>query len=349
MKTALHTYFKALHAADGSVPDWLELIPAGTFSGVDGRGPYINDKPEDVVAIFNAEGRKLPIDENHSIDFVGGAGLPSPARGWITALEVRQGSIWGKVEWTDAGKALMTDQAYGFLSPVFLHGKQKPMRVAKLLRVALTNNPNLDQLKSLHSQQETDMLEELRKALGLPETADEAAVMAAVMAAHTANQAHVALMARIATVANVAAGTTGDALVAALQTAVTKPTGEQTTEIANLQGQLLAMQNQLTSYVQVTSKDKAVSVIDKAVQDGKIIPALRDHYVARHMKDSSEVEKEISLLPSLNAGGLGKRQPPQSGDTVAPDADELKVAALMGIDATAFAATHKTIYGKAVL
>src|SRR5690606_38690433 len=90
----------------------------------------------------------------------------------------------------------------------------------RILRVALTNEPNLASLKSLHSQEEQTMLEELRKALGLPETADEAAVIAAVASTHAAVTAHTALMSRITEAAGVEAGTAGDALVTAIQAKV---------------------------------------------------------------------------------------------------------------------------------
>lgn len=354
MITALHTSALSLNAADaGGVPEWLHLVPAGTFSGVDGRGPYVNDEPAKVVALFTSEGRKLPIDENHSIDLMGPKGQSTPARGWIIALESRGDGIWGKVDWTDAGKAMIASHDYGFLSPAFLHTAAKPFRVAKLMRVSLTNDPNLTHLKSLHSREDTAMLELLRKALGLPETADEAAITGAVVALHAAQAAQATLMTRIATAVGLGADATGDSLVTALQAKITPASatasGDAATEIETLKGQVTALHNQLTGYVSVTSKDKAISVIEKAIADGKVIPALKDHYIARHMKDAFEVEKEITLLPSLHAGGLGGRLPPKTGDETAPDDDERKVAALMGIDKAAFEATHKALYGKAVL
>lgn len=350
MITATHT--STISAPAGDAPEWLQLIPAGTFSGVDGRGPYVNDAPAAVVALFNREARKLPIDENHSIDLMGPKGQATPARGWVTELEARADGIWGKVDWTDEGRQLVAGHSYGFLSPVFLHAAAKPFKVAKLVRAALTNDPNLTNLKSLHAKEDTAMLEQLRKALGLPETATEAEVTAAVTAMHTAQTAQAALMSKIATAVGVVGDVTGDALVTALQTKIAAPvtaTKEASTEIDTLKGQLTAMQNQLTSYVSVTSKDKATSVIEKAIVDGKLIPALKDHYIARHMKDAAEVEKEIALLPSLHAGGLGGKLPPKVGEGAAPDDDEMKVAALMGIDLKSYAETHKAIYGKATV
>ena len=192
------------------------------------------------------------------------------------------------------------------------------------------------------------MLEQLRKLLGLPETADEAAILAAATAMHTAQAAHTALAASIAQAVG-APGAAGDALVTAVQTAITKPaTGDEAGKIARLEGQVTALHNQLTAYVGATSQDKAAAVVEQAIKDGKLIPALRDHYVARHVKDAAEVEREIALLPSLHVGGLGNRQPPQTGVVGAePDADEKQVMAMMGIDAEAYGKTRSSLYGKA--
>jgi phage I-like protein len=347
MRNVFETLVIALNAAAsaaGAAPEWLQLVPAGTFSGEDGRGPFVNDRPEDVVALFAREGRKLPVDENHSTELAPRTGAPSPARGWIVAMEVRDGSIWGRVEWNEAGAAMMADNAYGFLSPVFLHPAKPPYRVTKLTSVALTNNPNLTQLKSLHAQQETEMLEQLRKLLGLPETADEATVMAAAASMHSAFASQAALMTAIATAAGQPAAT-GDALVSAVQAAVAKPANAEG-EIAALKGEVKALHNQLSAYVSTTSQDKAATVIDQAIKDGKVIPVLRDHYIARHVKDAADVEREISMLPSLHAGGLGNRQPPKPG--AEPDADEMAVAAMMGVDPAAYAETYKKLFGKGV-
>ena len=170
---------------------------------------------------------------------------------------------------------------------------------------------------------------------------------AAVKSAHTSNQASTALMGRIAETAGIAATVTGDALVAALRTAIAKPaaTGDAA-EIAGLKGQVAALQSQLTGYVQVTAQERAVTAIDKAITDGKVPPAMRDHYIARHVRDAAEVDKEISLLPSIHSGGLSGRQPPKPAGAIGQeaDADEQAVLAQMGVDPAAYAETRKTLY-----
>lgn len=349
MSNVLGTHVLALNAAGGDAPEWLQLLPATSFAGVDGRGPYEAPDAGALVSRFQAAGRRLPIDENHSIDLAGKAGHPSPARGWVVELQGRADGVWGKVEWTEAGRALVQGKDYGFISPVFLHSRAKPYRISSIERVALTNDPNLPFLKSLHSKNEDQtMLEELRKALGLPETADETAVIGAVKSTHSASAGLAATIVRIAEAAGVAKDTGADDLVKAVQsrgTPTPAPASSATeTENADLKAQLVSLQTQLTTLATNGAREKAETVIDGAIQAGKIVPALRDHMIARHMRAPAEVETEIKHLVSLNAGGLGGRRPPDAGKTTTPEEDQ--VAAMMGVDEKAYAETAKALHGK---
>lgn len=139
-----------LHSAQGQVPDWIHLIPAGTFSGDDGRGPYKASDPQKLIeASLPAGGRPLPVDYEH------GTVVPSrsgAAAGWITALQARDDGIWGKVEWTGAGRKAVESREYRFLSPMFLHTQNRDGgEITRILGTALTNTPNLGQLIALNS------------------------------------------------------------------------------------------------------------------------------------------------------------------------------------------------------
>ena len=94
---AVHLFSALPAGSTGQGPEWVHLIPAGTFSGADGRGPYTLHNPEAVITASIAAG-KLPIDENHAIDLAAPKGGPSPARGWIVELQSRTDGLWGKVE-----------------------------------------------------------------------------------------------------------------------------------------------------------------------------------------------------------------------------------------------------------
>lgn len=344
MHNVIAAHLIALQSATANAPEWLHVIPAGTFTGVDGRGPYILNNAAALIDLFNAEQRKLPVDENHSTDLAGKKGFSAPARGWIVELQARADGIWGRVEWTTEGKSLVEGKSYGYLSPVFTHTPKAPFQVQKMLRVALTNDPNLS-LTALHSNSLENSMDivALRKALGLPETADETAILAAITASHTASTSQAALMNRVAEAIGVEATAEGEALVTALQ-AKLKPVGTVEAENAELKATVSSLNSRLETFITTNAQERAVSTVDAAIAAGKIVPALRDHMISRHSKNPAEVDAEIKLMPSINAGGLGNRQPPANGETAT--AEELNVASMMGVDPEAFKKQHKSLFGK---
>lgn len=190
MLPALHSVqanpVKLAEPIDADGRQWAMLLPAGEFSGRDGRGPYRMDDAEKVIAAsFDAANTgSLPVDVNHSIDRAGPKGQPAPAAGWISRMEARADGVWGFIEWTARAAQSIRDKEYRFLSPVFLHSAQAPYKVVYLARASLTNDPNLT-LTALHTTQkgkamDETQLAELRTLLQLADSADGAAIVAGV-------------------------------------------------------------------------------------------------------------------------------------------------------------------------
>jgi hypothetical protein len=133
----------AIHDARvlGVAPEWILVIPAGQFSGRDGRGPYRLSRPDkvlDEVALLDMTAG-LPVDYDHATDF---NNRPSPAAGWMTRFEIRGGAIWANVEWTAKGRQAVASREYRYISPVFSYD-EKTGEILALLRAGLTNSPNL--------------------------------------------------------------------------------------------------------------------------------------------------------------------------------------------------------------
>lgn len=320
-----------------AVPDWVHLVPAGTFRGVDGRGPYTLDV--DAVLQGFEPGARLPIDENHSIDLAAPKGGPSPARGWIVALEARADGIWGRVEWTAAGRQLVAEGAYRAFSPAIVADKATG-RIVGLARASLVNSPNL-KLTTLHQRTEMDLLARLRAALGLTADVDEDAVVAAATSARTAISAHAAELARIATAAGVAAeGATADGLVTHLQARVAEG------DPAELRQTVITLQTRLDALQSSAAKDAATRYVDKAIADGKPILPLRDHYITRHAADPVAVAKEIDGLPSIHGGG--RVTPPGGGEAGRLSDAGDQVVRLMGLDPAAYAKTETAMKQEAL-
>lgn len=341
MKHHLISLMQNLTVADGA-PEWIHLLPAGTFSGVDGRGPYVAGDLQVIIANSIKPGRKLPLDINHSTDLLGTKGHEAPAIGWIVEMEARDSGIWGKVEWTDKGRASVSGREYGYLSPAIMATATPPHRIAQIARASLTNDPNLT-LTSLHSAHyeigDPEMEEELKLALGLSADADNAAIVDAVKAAVTDKSTHSATLSRISEAAGLAKDAGVDAIVTSLQS---RSAGDDVSKVTELENTIVSLQSQLGTLATDAAKERAETVIGRAVDEGKIVPALRDRFISRHMKDPADVEAEIKLMPSIHSASLRNYRPAEGGDaSLSPD--DQKIVELMGLDSAAFVATQKTM------
>jgi len=127
----------------GQAPEWIGLIPAGDIDTRDERA-YVNDDPKTVIAATEALRMEvgLPIDYDHATDLAAPNGRPAPAAGWLKEFKIRDGAIFARVEWTEAGRKAVTSGEYRYVSPVFDYSK-KTGRITRILRAALTNNPAL--------------------------------------------------------------------------------------------------------------------------------------------------------------------------------------------------------------
>jgi phage I-like protein len=317
------------------------LLPAGaSITTVDGRGPYKVADPAALAAFsMQAAGGPLPIDENHAIDLAQPRGGPSPARGWIVDIQAHaDGSIWGKTDWTESGAALMADRAYRYLSPVIIHSADN--QITRILRASLINRPNLHGMAALQSETDMDLLAKLKAALGLKDDVTEEGTLAAVKELKSST----ALQAALAPIAT-AAGLKGDADATAILGAVTTLAAgsgkDSATAITALQAELTTVTTKLNALTTDGSKKAATIYVDGEIARGRVgVKPLRDHYIAMHAVDPARVEKEIGALPILGASGALVTPPAEVKDgKVALNADQLKVANLLGVDTEAYAKT----------
>lgn len=335
MSKASPTPLVALAAAidlpdSAEAPDWVHLLPAaqGEIQTYDGRGPYkLTDIQAVIVASMQSE-RGLPIDENHAIDLSSVVGGAAPARGWITELQARADGLWGKVRWTNAGKALMADRAYRGISPVFNHTADKA--ITQLLRASLTNKPNLKGLIALNT--ETTMnLAAIAKALGLDDDATEEAIIAAIGNLKKTDDipALQSAMAEIGTALGIE-GTDRTAIIAAAKAKVSA----QPAEITALQAELTTVTTQLNALTQGVKRDKATAFVDAAIQEGRQgAKPSRDRLIAMHMADPENAEAIINGLTILGGNGrILSTAPAAPGAALTSlNAEQAQAASLLGI------------------
>lgn len=296
----------ALNAA-GQVDDWIMLLPAGNggvLGTVDPRGPYrVRDLAQIATQSLQASGGRLPIDENHSIDLAAPKGGASPARGWVVELQPRADGIWGRVEWSPSGAALMSERAYRYISPVFTHDSAN--NISRIVRAALTNTPNLRGMTALHAENANmDLLAELRKLLGLADDADEAAIIAKITALKEEDGEQVATQAALAPIAK-AAGLKDGADANAIVLAVTNLAKSSGDTIVALQSELSSITTKFNSLETRMAKDRATTFVMGEFSKGRVgLKPMIEHYIARHMVDPTSVEKEIRAMPILNGTRL---------------------------------------------
>lgn len=327
----------------GEPPEWVELMPVGQVTFADGRKPITLKDAAAVIerSMAEAAGNILPIDIDHGADRKGGS---SEAAGWITELEVRDGAVWGRVEWTEKGHNLVAGKAYRFLSPNWWQTKSARPVVTRIGGAALVNVPALPQLKALASRKDTTMDREqqiaIAKALGLDETASPEE-MATAAAAHVqeADQAN-ARLARIAA----GAGVDGDVDDAAEQKIVAAFGGSDPDPAKYVPiGSLTELQKEVAALKKADTDRTADQLVASAKREGKLPPSLEGwakDYAARDpegfgtwAKDQPVVAppgRELETTPARQAKGELSGQ-------------EKDIAAACGVSSDAFKKTREEI------
>lgn len=279
-----HLFARAIVACASSplpaegVPEWVHLLPAaqGTVRTHDGRGPYrVVDLAQIIKASLKADPRDqsgLIIDENHSSDIAAPLGQPSPARGRIFEMEARPDGVWGRVEWTPSGRALMEDRAYRGISPVITYDPKSGV-VHSILRAGLVNYPNLRGLTALNSEVQMDV-QRLAAALSLAETATIDEILSAI----TALQAD--------------RSTTATAMQSSEQQLVAMQA--EVTTLTAAHNSLLTSHTALQTQIR---REKAEAFVDAAIAQARPgIKPRRDYYIARHMEDPAETEASVNAI-----------------------------------------------------
>lgn len=307
--TAVGINVQALEVS-GQAPEWIPLVPAGQVVGRDGR-EWVNDSPQLVLDAFAAGSADLPLDMEHATELKAPQGEPAPAVGWIQELQIRDGQIWGRIDWTEAGRNAVESKAYRYVSPVFVF-ERASKRVVALTSAALTNRPNLF-LQALNGKENSMTLEELLAALGLPKgTTFEAAL------------AHIGkLKGDLVTATNAAASPSLDKFV---------PRADYDAALARATNAETSLADQARK-----AKDKDITAaIDKALAEGKITPATVEYHKAQCAQEGG-LERFSAYCQAapviVDPSTMDKKQP--DGGT-AIDEVQRAMNAMMGIDDETF-------------
>ncbi len=165
-------------ATDGQ-PSWIKISPRGTFTTRCGR--TFNVDPEALVARFDKEGVKIPVDIDHATAKKAMFGDAAPAVGWVEELAAREDGLYGRVDWLAEGKSILSARTHRYVSPAWPHDDRG--NVSYLHSVGLVAAPALSMpavASAGLTKPETSMLKAIAKALGLNEDATEQSCLSAI-------------------------------------------------------------------------------------------------------------------------------------------------------------------------
>ena len=305
----------ALCFEDEGVPEWIQLTPRGPgIAGRDGRR-WVLPNPEAVVAAFRDNNQDLPIDLEHSTQLKASKGEPAPAVGWMTDLEVRDGELWARVDWTEEGRARVSERQYRYISPAFKFVKASG-EILRMVSAGLTNNPNLHlaALNSQAAQEESEMDRAVLEALSLNQDATAADAVVAITK----------LKEEKATALNSAATPDPDKFVP-------------------VETHQLAL-NKVAEYEAADQEreDEAINaVVDQAVADGKVAPANKEFYLAACRAEGGLERFQAAMkdAPVIAApSGLDEKTPANSTQL---SAEDQAICSQMGLTAEEFLAEQK--------
>ncbi len=288
---------------DGSLPEWVELVPAGEVVIGRDRRSWINPTPDEVVAAFEANGADLPIDWEHATELKAPEGKKAPAAGWIKEMEVREGAIWGRTEWTPDGADDVVNKRYRYISPVFIFTTQE-RRILAITSAGLTNQPNLFLTALNHQEhftQETDMKfpKALCQQLGVSEDATEEQVMAAVAV----------LKGDLQTAQNRAETPSLEKFV---------PRGDYNAAVERATN----AEQKLKTHEEKGLETEIDTAINSALEGGKITPATAEYHKAQCRSEGGleRFKAFVEAAPEVaGASGLDGKEPQDKGGSLTDD------------------------------
>ncbi|WP_338510066.1 phage protease [Pseudomonas poae] len=295
--------------------------PGPNVTGRDGRQWLFDEQAGTLVqSSFLGRSIDLPIDWEHATQHRASKGESAPAAGWIKQLELRNGALWGLVDWTPRASEQVINREYRFLSPVFDFDPDTT-RIARLVSAGLTNKPNF--LLTALNQENTEVTPvtlspALLAALGLPATATEEQALAAAAQLKATAQA----------------------------TNTEKPNLEQFMPRADYDSVLQRAANAEHALAEQkkTEHNKQVdALITTATQAGKITPATVDYHRAMCQDEAglTRFKAFVDAAPVVaDPANLGGRQP--ENNATALNSEEQAMCFQFGLDPAEFAKTKQS-------
>jgi phage I-like protein len=308
----------------------IQLMPATPFRGVSGRPHdvphwFINPKTARVwLDQLSQRQTPLVIDYEHASLTAAEKGVKAPAAARFqgSGLELDKDGLWATgVEWTGIASAHISAGEYLFISPVFTYDRETG-EITGLINAALTNTPDIDgmqQVLAAASQfittKESNSVDQIRKLLGLPEGALEDDIVAAIEALQKqVNDSS-----------------------AAVAAATQKLQSGNTSLVQELQSQVVALSQQVSTLEQSGMEGEATRLVDKAISDGKMAASQREWGIKYGTNDIAALTQFIDAAPPVVPTSNQSNGDPDPESNHGLDKDQLALCSQMGISAAEYA------------
>lgn len=332
----------AVPLQDGAPAKRFRIVPFGSFSGRDGRGPWLlRDKThaERVIAATKdfLNGVDLLVNYDHQSEFsaVPGVGGKAPAAGWVSpdTLEVGPDGIYASADWTPAAEAALQAREYRYYSPHFRADKATG-ELTRIVNVGLTNSPNIE-VSALASQEagafnkgspmkKIAMLlsASALTALGLKADSEDEAAINAIDKLVEDHGKDAAVLASVRTKFKLADDAGEEAVLNAITAAATPVDPDPSKYVPidalkDVQAKLGALQ-----------EDKVLAAVDAAIEQGKLTPAQKDWALKLGKQDMPELNSFLATAPVFKGGKVIDGQP--GTETSKLTEDERVVCSVMG-------------------
>lgn len=332
---------------EGKAPEWITLIPAGTFSLVDGRGPFRNFDPEAIISASNARrgNTQLPGDYDHHIDNAGTTGIRGIASGWVEELKAEDGAVRARVRWTDAAAKHLAASEYRYISPRF--GADENGNVLCVVRFALTNNPAIKDLPAIAAHErhtptkenDVNLLQRLAGILAISASVTEDQLIDLVRALHEK-------LTGVTKAASLTSAAAAEDLISALRNSPDATKFVSAADHQKVVDELAGLKKATADANTVRLTAEISAAVEAASKSGHVIPAQKAFWISACTKAGSveplqEYLKTAVVVMAPQAIAAG-RLPPAGGEISAAslDADQLELCRVNNITPERFAETR---------
>ncbi len=138
-----------LVAADGKPPTEFRIFAYGVNTSDKGDFVFDEKAAREVMAAFSKKGSALTMDYEHQAlnSSINGHPAPNSCKGWTPAIRQNaegKPELWAtNVQWTERAAGMISTGEYNHFSPAF-EADPKSMRIERIINMALTNIPALD-------------------------------------------------------------------------------------------------------------------------------------------------------------------------------------------------------------